>query len=57
MIFRWVRADEAPVPATRVVPFDAVAAELPAGTPRVDPRSRRRAVAARRAGIERRYPR
>lgn len=57
MIFRWVRADHAPVPTTRVVPLGALDAELPAGTARVDPAGRRRTVEARRAAVERRYPR
>ena len=35
MIFRWVRADAAPVPATRVVAFDDLDAALPPSTPRV----------------------
>jgi hypothetical protein len=56
-IVRWVRADEAPVPETRVVPFDQLDSVLPPSTPRVTPEERRRALAARRAGIRKRFPR
>jgi hypothetical protein len=57
MIFRWVRADHAPVPSVRVVPLDRLDAELPEGTARVDAAGRRRTIAARRRAVERRYPR
>jgi hypothetical protein len=54
---RWVRADAAPVPATRVVAFDGLDAALPQSTPRVTDEERRRVMAARRAGIRRRFAR
>jgi hypothetical protein len=57
MIFRWLRADAAPVPTTRVVAFTDVAAALPEATARIDEETRRRAIAARRAGVRRRFAR
>ena len=54
---RWVRADAAPVPTTRVVAFDDLDAALPPSTPRVTDEERRRVMAARRAGIRRRFAR
>lgn len=56
-IVRWVRAESAPVPACRVVPFDALAAELPEDTPTCTPAERDAALAARRRGVRRRFPR
>jgi hypothetical protein len=56
-IVRWVRADEAPVPTTRVVSFDQLDSILPASTPRVSPDERDRALAARRSGVRKRFPR
>jgi hypothetical protein len=57
MIFRWLRADGAPVPATRTVAFDELDRILPAGTARVDADQRRRTIAGRRAAVRRRFPR
>jgi hypothetical protein len=57
MILRCVRTDDAPVPATRVVPFDRLGDELPAGTARVTPEQRTRTVAARARAVARRFPR
>jgi hypothetical protein len=57
VIMRYVRASSAPVPTTRLVPFDRLDGALPAGTVRVDPAQRRRTIAARRAGVRRRFPR
>lgn len=57
MIFRWLRADSAPVPSTRVVPFDELDAVLPASTATVSADQRARVLAARRAGVHRRFPR
>jgi len=57
MIFRWLRAADAPVPATRVVPLADLDAVLPADTVRVHPESRRQTIAARRAGVRRRFAR
>jgi hypothetical protein len=56
-IVRWVRAESAPVPTTTVVPFDALDRALPPSTPRVTPEQRRDALSARRAGIQKRFPR
>ena len=57
MIFRWLRATGSPLPATRVVPFAELHGVLPAGTARVDVAERRRVIAARRAGVKRRFVR
>jgi hypothetical protein len=54
---RWVRADQALVPSTRVVKFDDLDTVLPPSTPRVTPEERQRVLAARRAAIRRRFPR
>jgi hypothetical protein len=56
-IFRWLRADGAPVPVTRVVAVDEVLRALPAGTARVGPDERRAVIAGRRAGVRRRFRR
>jgi hypothetical protein len=56
-IVRWVRAESAPVPATRVVPFDDLAAALPAGVPTCTPTERAAVLAARRRGVRRRFAR
>ena len=57
MIFRWLRADHAPVPASRVVQLDQVDRQLPVGTPRVDGAERQRVLEARRLAVQRRFPR
>ncbi len=57
MIFRWLRADGAPVPEARVVPFAELAAALPAEVPTVDADGRRRVLDARRADVRRRFGR
>ncbi len=57
MIFRWLRADRAPVPEARVVPMAEVQDAVPSGAPRVTAEERRRELAARRAGVERRFVR
>jgi hypothetical protein len=54
---RWVRAEQAPVPTTRVVSFDELDTVLPPSTPRVTPAERERVLAARRAGIRKRFAR
>jgi len=56
-IVRWVRAENAPVPATTVVTFDDLASVLPASTPRVTPAQRAETLAVRRAGVRKRFPR
>jgi hypothetical protein len=54
---RWIRADEAPVPTTTVVKFADLDSLLPPSTPRITPEGRQRIMAARRAGIRKRFPR
>jgi hypothetical protein len=56
-IVRWVRADDAPVPTTTTVRFDELDAVLPPSTPRITPEGRAATLAARRAGVRRRFPR
>ena len=56
-IVRWVRAESAPVPTTTVVKFDDLDTVLPASTPRVTAEQRAAAMAARRAGVNKRFPR
>jgi hypothetical protein len=57
MIFRWVRATEAPVPATRVVPLADLTAAVPPSTVMVDAATRAATVARRRSAVRRRFPR
>jgi hypothetical protein len=57
MIFRWLRAQSAPVPTVHVVGFDELAATLPPATVRVDNTQRRATIARRRAAVRRRFPR
>jgi len=57
MIFRWLRADGAPVPTTAVVPLAGLRTVLPPGTARVGPDARRAAIEARRAGVRKRFAR
>jgi hypothetical protein len=57
MIFRWLRAPSAPVPSTRVVRFKELESALPASTARVSSEERQRVLAARRAGVNRRFAR
>jgi hypothetical protein len=57
MIFRWLRADRAPVPQVRLVPLASLSAALPSGTARVDPERRRRVLADRARAVRRRFPR
>ena len=54
MIFRWLRADAAPVPTTRVIAYDELAATLPDAA-RVTPQQRADTVARRRAAVRRRF--
>ncbi|MGH9028389.1 MAG: DUF1214 domain-containing protein [Acidimicrobiales bacterium] len=56
-IFRWVRADGAPVPQTRVVQLDEVRDVLPPDTATTDPEARAKTIAERRAGVRRRFAR
>lgn len=57
MIFRWLRADGAPVPATRVLARADLPAALPAGTAMVDASTRAATMARRRLAVRRRFPR
>jgi hypothetical protein len=57
MIFRWLRASEAPVPATKLLGLEELPLELPSGTRRVCAEERRAVLAARRAGARRRFGR
>jgi hypothetical protein len=57
VILRCVRTESAPVPETRVVRFDDLAASLPAGTRRVTPEERRRTIASRRLAVSKRFSR
>jgi len=55
MIFRWLRADSAPVPSVRVVPVSELPDTLPPGSARVTAEERRRTLNARRAAVQRRF--
>ena len=57
MIFRYVRADGAPVPATRVVSLDHLGDVLPAQTTACSLAERTLVVAGRTQGVRRRFPR
>jgi hypothetical protein len=54
MIFRWLRADSAPVPATRVLAYDEIHTALPHAK-RVTPEQRADTIARRRAAVLRRF--
>ena len=55
MIFRWLRADGAPVPAVRTVPIAELKSACPGDAPD-RPEDRRRVIGARRAAVQRRFP-
>jgi hypothetical protein len=57
IILRCVRTDTAPVPTTRVVPFERLSDELPATTRRVSPDERAEVLDMRRRAISRRFRR
>ena len=57
VILRCVRTENAPVPATSVVPFGEVADALPSGTRRVSPEERAAAMDGRARGVARRFVR
>jgi hypothetical protein len=57
IILRCVRTDTAPVPTTRVVPFDRLAEELPSGSRRVSASERAAAIDVRRKAVSRRFAR
>ncbi|MBF6555777.1 MAG: DUF1214 domain-containing protein [Acidimicrobiales bacterium] len=56
-IFRWLRAESAPVPDVRVVPFADLGAVLRTDVAKVSGEERRRVIDARRAAVQRRFPR
>ncbi len=56
-IFRWLRAAEAPVPATSVVKMADLPSVLPPGTAMVDAAARAAILARRRSAVRRRFPR
>jgi hypothetical protein len=56
-IFRWLRAADAPVPDTRVVPITELGALLPPNTAMVDAATRAAVLARRRSAVRRRFPR
>jgi hypothetical protein len=57
MIFRWLRAADAPVPSTAVIKWADIPAALPPGTATVDPAARAATLARRRSAVRRRFPR
>lgn len=57
MIVRYVRASDAPVPETRLLRAAELTGAMPSGTARVDPVARSAAIASRRAGARKRFPR
>jgi hypothetical protein len=57
MIFRWLRAESAPVPDARVVALADVLDAVPPGAPRITAEHRHEELSARRAGVERRFVR
>ena len=57
IILRCVRTESAPVPDTRLVPFDRVAEALPPGTTLVSPGEREAAIDIRRKAVSRRFAR
>jgi hypothetical protein len=57
IILRCVRTKTAPVPDTRVVPFDRLVDELPPGTRRISPVEREAAIDIRRRAVSRRFAR
>ena len=57
IILRCVRTDTAPVPTTRLVPFDRLDEELPTGTRRVTPDERAATIDVRRRAVSRRFAR
>jgi hypothetical protein len=57
IILRCVRTETAPVPTTRVVPFDRLVDELPSTVRRVSPVERSAAIDVRRKAVSRRFAR
>jgi len=57
IILRCVRTESAPVPDTRLVPFDRLLEELPLNTRRISPDEREAAIDIRRRAVSRRFAR
>jgi hypothetical protein len=57
IILRCVRTETAPVPTTRLVPFDRLVEELPSGTRRISLSQRAEAINIRRKAVSRRFAR
>jgi hypothetical protein len=57
IILRCVRTESAPVPETRLVSFDMIAAELPPGSVKFSPSEREAAIDIRRRAVSRRFAR
>ncbi len=55
LVYRWVWANDNPVPSSRVVPLASVRAQLPAGHPVVDANARRAALSSRREAAWNRF--
>jgi hypothetical protein len=57
IILRCVRTETAPVPTTKVVPFDRLIEELPSDTRRISPNERLAAIDIRQKAVSRRFAR
>ena len=57
VILRCVRTETAPVPTTRVVPFDQIDKALPADSRRISPGERAGIIEARRVAVSNRFGR
>ena len=57
VILRCVRTETAPVPTTKVVPFDQIDKALPGDSHRVSPEERAAIIEARRMAVSKRFGR
>jgi hypothetical protein len=57
IILRCVRTKTAPIPTTRIVPFEEIATKLPSDTSRVTAEERSSVLAARRRAVTERFGR
>jgi hypothetical protein len=57
IILRCVRTETAPVPETKLIPFDRLFDELPAGSKQISPSGRQAAIDIRRRAVSRRFAR
>ncbi len=55
VVFRWLLAEQAPLPSTMLVPRSEIDRYLPAGTARVTPQQRQDAIERRVANVARRF--